>query len=233
LNTSDHLLVGIVSCSAAFNSQSLSLIESPHSGEVMSDDELIRSALEASAQTKRDMITACSETLKTVAAGIADAMRNRQYLLLCGNGGSAADCQHIAAEFVVRLTSRNNRDALPALALTTDTSTLTAAANDFGFNRVFARQIEALGRPGDVLIAISTSGRSPNLLEAARAARSRGMKVIAFLGAQKRELGDLADIALCIPSEDSQRVQEGHITAGHILVALVERSLMVLGHDLH
>jgi D-sedoheptulose 7-phosphate isomerase len=191
----------------------------------MSDDELIRLALEASARTKLDMIAACGEKLKSAADLIATAMRNGHTLFLCGNGGSAADCQHIATEFVVRLTAANDRPGLPALALTTDTSTLTAAANDYGFDQVFARQVEALGRTGDVLIAISTSGKSPNVVEAAKVAHLRGMQVIAFLGAAKRELGDLADLCLCIPSEDSQRVQEGHITAGHILVALVERKL--------
>jgi D-sedoheptulose 7-phosphate isomerase len=191
----------------------------------MSDDELIRRALEAGARTKLEMITTCSEALKTAAELIAAAMRNGHTLLLCGNGGSAADCQHIATEFVVRLTAESKRSGLPALALTTDTSTLTAAANDFGFDRVFSRQVEALGRPGDVLIAISTSGTSLNVLEAARAAKSRGMQVIALLGAVKRELGDLADLCVSIPSEDGQRIQEGHIAAGHILVALVEKKL--------
>jgi D-sedoheptulose 7-phosphate isomerase len=194
-------------------------------GNPMSDDELIRLSLEASARTKQDMIAACTEPLIKAAVWIAAAMRDGQALLLCGNGGSAADCQHIATEFVVRLTALNQRRALPALALTTDTSTLTAAANDFGFDFIFSRQIEALGRKDDVLIAISTSGRSPNILEAARAARAKNMKVIAFLGAERRELGDLADLCLCVPSEDGQRVQEGHITAGHILVALVEKKL--------
>ena len=192
-------------------------------------DQLIRQALEASARTKQDMVAACTEELKTAARWIAEAMNQGHTLFLCGNGGSAADCQHLATEFVVRLTSQSQRKALPAIALTTDTSTLTAASNDFGFGKVFSRQIEALGRPGDILIAISTSGRSPNVLEAARAARSHGLKVIAFLGQQKRELGELADLSLCIPSDDSQRVQEGHITAGHSLVALVE--IMLEEHD--
>lgn len=192
----------------------------------MSDDELIRSALESSARIKQEMITACLEPLKTAALWIAEAMKKGHVLLLCGNGGSAADSQHISTEFVVRLTSQTRRGALPAIALTTNTSTLTAAANDFGFDKIFSRQIEALGRAGDVLIAISTSGHSPDVLEAARCARKKGLKVIAFLGAQKRELGALADLCLCIPSEDSQRVQEGHITAGHILVSLVERRLL-------
>jgi len=192
----------------------------------MSDDDLIRAALEASSQTKLAMIAACSESLKTASVWIADAMKAGNKLLLCGNGGSAADCQHISTEFVVRLTSKVQRVALPAIALTVNTSTLTAAANDFGFERIFARQVEALGRAGDILIALSTSGSSPNVLEAAREAHRRGLRVIAFLGRHKKELGALADLCLCIPSEDGQRIQEGHITAGHILVSLVENRLM-------
>jgi D-sedoheptulose 7-phosphate isomerase len=197
----------------------------------MSEDELIRRALEESARTKREMIQTCGEALKTAAAWVAAAMRKGNILMTCGNGGSAADSQHIATEFVVRLTSESRRGPLPALALTTDTSTLTAASNDFGFEKVFARQIEALGRPGDILIAISTSGRSPNVIEAARAAHDRGIKVIAFLGSEKRDLGEQADLCVCIPRDDSQRVQEGHITAGHLLVSLVEKRLAETSGD--
>ena len=191
----------------------------------MAEDALIKQALEAGAQTKLDMISACGPNLKTAADWIARAMREGHKLLLCGNGGSAADCQHIATEFVVRLSSQSHRAALAALALTTDTSTLTAASNDFGFEKIFSRQVKALGVPGDLLLAISTSGHSPNVLEAARVARTRGMKIIAFVGKEKSELDSLADLSVSIPSHDSQRVQEGHITAGHILVALVEKSL--------
>lgn len=194
----------------------------------MSDDAIIRAALESSAKTKQEMIATCSEALKTAAHWIAKALSQGNKLLLCGNGGSAADCQHISTEFVVRLTAKTQRGALPALALTTNSSTLTAAANDFGFDKIFSRQIEALGRPGDVLIAISTSGSSPNVLEAARAAKGLNIKVIAFLGEQGRELEALADLCLCIPSDDSQRIQEGHITSGHILVALVEKRLLAM-----
>ena len=194
----------------------------------MSDDELIRVTLEASSQTKLAMIAACSDSLKTASVWIADAMKAGNKLMLCGNGGSAADCQHISTEFIVRLTSKVQRAAFPAIALTVNTSTLTATANDFGFERIFARQIEALGRAGDILIAISTSGSSPNVLEAAREARRRNLKVIAFLGKQKKELGALADLCLCIPSDDGQRIQEGHIAAGHILVSLVENRLLAV-----
>jgi D-sedoheptulose 7-phosphate isomerase len=191
----------------------------------MNDEAIIRQALEESAQTKIRMIDSCSDALITAACWIAEAMRKGNKLLICGNGGSAADSQHIATEFVVRLTSNNDRGALPAIALTTDTSTLTAASNDYGFENVFSRQVEALGYAGDVLIAISTSGKSPNVIEAAKVARDRDMKVIAFLGHEKRELGELVDLCISIPSDNSQRVQEGHITAGHLIVALTERRM--------
>jgi D-sedoheptulose 7-phosphate isomerase len=192
----------------------------------MTDGELIRASLEESSKTKLAMIDSCSAELIKASDWVAAAMNAGNALLICGNGGSAADSQHIATEFVVRLTSETERGALPAIALTTDTSTLTAASNDYGFNQVFSRQVEALGRAGDILIAISTSGSSANVIEAARAAKKRGMKVVAFLGSQKRELGELADLSLCIPSHNSQRVQEGHITAGHLLVSLVEKRLL-------
>jgi len=194
----------------------------------MTPSELVKTSLEESASTKLAMIDSCGQDIIRAADWIADAMKSGNRLLICGNGGSAADSQHIATEFVVRLTSDNDRAALPALALTTDTSTLTAAANDFGFERIFARQVEAQGRAGDVLIAISTSGKSSNVIQAAEAAHDRGLKVIAFLGASKNELGKLADLCICIPSMSSQRVQEGHITAGHLIVALTEKKLLEL-----
>ncbi len=195
---------------------------------IMTKDELIRNALEESALTKQKMIASCGDDLKTAASWVAEAMKRGNSLLICGNGGSAADSQHIATEFVVRLTAKSRRGALPAIALTTDTSTLTAAANDFGFERIFARQVEALGRTGDILMVISTSGKSPNLIAAAKEAKNCGIKVIAFLGQNKNELGKIADLCMCIPSGNSQRVQEGHITAGHLLVALTEKHLAEL-----
>ena len=191
----------------------------------MNDEAFIRAALEESAQIKIQMIDACTDSLIAASRLIAGAMQKGNTLLICGNGGSAADSQHIATEFVVRLTSDNDRPALPAIALTTDTSTLTAASNDYGFDKVFSRQVQALGRPGDVLIAISTSGKSPNVIEAAKVARDKNIKVIALLGNEKRELGELADLCICIPGDNSQRVQEGHITAGHLLVSLTEKRL--------
>lgn len=141
-------------------------------------------------------------------------------LLLCGNGGSAADAQHIATELACRYETW--RPALPGIALTTDTSMLTATGNDLGFDQVFARQVEAQGRPGDVLVCISTSGNSPNILEAARAARRLGLIGIGLLGRDGGPLRDLVDHALIVPGERTARIQECHILIGHIWCAMVD-----------
>ena len=145
-------------------------------------------------------------------------------LLLCGNGGSAADCQHIAAEFVSRLTKDVDRPALPAIALTTDSSYLTAYANDFGFDGVFARQLDALGIAGDVLLAISTSGASRNVMCAAETARRKGVGVIALLG-EDGPLAKAADVAIQVPSRDTQLIQQVHLAVEHLLCQLVEQAM--------
>ena len=156
---------------------------------------------------------------------IAEAFQAGGKLLLCGNGGSAADCQHMAAEFVSKLQKTDApRRALPALALTTDTSFLTAYANDVGFDEVFSRQIEAHGRRGDVLVAISTSGTSPNLIRALEAAQGAGLKTIALTGNSGR-LGGMADIAIAVPSSTVAHIQEAHLAIEHVISALVERLL--------
>jgi D-sedoheptulose 7-phosphate isomerase len=152
-----------------------------------------------------------------------DAVRGGHKLLFIGNGGSAADAQHFAAEMTIRYTS--DREPIAAIALTTDTSALTACSNDLGADRIFARQVEALGRPGDVVTAISTSGRSPNILAAVRTARERGLKVAAFTGGSGGELAKLADAALVVPSEVTARIQEMHLTIGHALCGALELEL--------
>lgn len=158
------------------------------------------------------------------AEAITAAFRAGNKLLLCGNGGSAADCQHMAAEFVGRLNKDLDRRGLPAIALTTDTSVLTAFANDFGFEGVFERQVRALARPNDVLIAISTSGNSPNLVRAVQAARQIGARTIGLLG-EGGALTGLVDHAVVVPSRDTQRVQEVLLCVEHILCDLTERAL--------
>jgi len=146
-------------------------------------------------------------------------------MLLCGNGGSAADCQHIATEFMIRLSHHINRPALPAIALTTDTSNLTAGGNDIGWVNVFARSVEGLGNEGDILLAISTSGNSPNVIKAVEKAREKKMIVVAFLGGDGGKLKDIVDLPIVIPSSNVQRIQEGHITIAHIICELVEMEL--------
>lgn len=153
----------------------------------------------------------------------ASCLRSGHKVMVCGNGGSAADAQHLAAELVCRFAF--NRRALPALALTTDTSALTAIANDLGFNRIFARQVEALARSGDLLVAISTSGRSANVIEAAREARAAGCSVVAMTGSAGGELAELADLVIAAPSEKVARIQEVHAIAVHILAESVEAAL--------
>ena len=146
-------------------------------------------------------------------------------LLLCGNGGSAADCQHIATELMIRLSHHIQRPALPAIALATDTSNLTAGGNDIGFENVFARNVEGLGNNDDVLLAISTSGNSPNVIKAVDFSHKKGMKVIGFLGGNGGKLKDKVDLPIVIPSTNVQRIQEGHITVAHIICELVEDKL--------
>jgi len=170
---------------------------------------------------------AADETLMgeiaTVAEQFIDCMRGGGKVLWCGNGGSAADAQHLAAEFVVRFTV--GRPALPSLALSVDTSVLTACANDFGYEQVFARQVEALGRKGDVLVGISTSGNSPTILCALEAARNAGIVTVGFTGKGGGKMAELCDTMLRVPSERTQNIQEAHILFGHIVVGLMEETL--------
>lgn len=154
---------------------------------------------------------------------VVNALRSGHKVLFAGNGGSAADAQHLATELVVRFLT--DRPALPAIALTTDGSLLTAAGNDLGFEQIFSRQVLALGQKGDVLIALSTSGRSPNVLAACSAARERGMKVIGFTGAKGDMLAAQCDVALRVPSTTTALIQQVHMAAGHIVCAIAEEEL--------
>jgi len=162
-------------------------------------------------------------------AACAASIRQRGKLLFFGNGGSAADAQHLATELTIRY--KRDRAGIAALALTTDTSALTAAGNDLGFERVFARQIEALGREGDVAIAISTSGKSPNVLAALREARAQGLVTAALSGKGGGGLADLADHLLVVPSDSTARIQEMHITLGQMLCGALEIELGLVEPD--
>ena len=167
----------------------------------------------------------CVEEWSAAFRLLYSALKAGKKILLCGNGGSAADCQHFAAELVVRLQKGKLQKARPAIALTTDSSILTAAGNDLGFEKLFARQVEALGNSGDVLVAISTSGTSANVVEAARAARKQRMKVIALTGKNGGKLGKLTDLWVAVPSGDTQRIQEMHITILHFWGETLEVAL--------
>jgi len=191
----------------------------------MDAKKFIIDSLNESAETKlkiKDQLM--NEILKAVDI-LSDCYKAGNKLLLCGNGGSAADCQHIATELMIRLSHHIERPALPAIALTTDTSNLTAGGNDIGFENVFARNVEGLGNKGDVLLAISTSGNSPNAIKAVEMAHRKGMKVIGFLGGNGGKLKSIVDLPIVIPSLNVQRIQEGHITVAHIICELVEDKL--------
>ncbi len=187
---------------------------------VLGQEKLQRAINDAAAM--HSQMAACFPDLVAIGSVAARALMQGNRLLFCGNGGSAAEAQHIAAEFVVRLSSKRNRRALAAIALTTDTSLLTACANDLGFEHIFARQVEAHMRKRDVLFLLSTSGASANLLEAAQAAHAAEGSSVAFLGKDITPLDEYVDQALHIPSQSSQRVQEAHLLCGHLLVELVE-----------
>jgi len=183
----------------------------------------VRELLEESARVKRALSSSSAEAIARAASVLVDAFAAGRKALLFGNGGSAADAQHIAAEWTGRLS--RERPALPALALTANTSELTALGNDYGFDRVFARLVEAHGRAGDVAIAVSTSGNSTNVLAAVDAASSLGLRTIALTGRGGGRLADRVELALVVPSDDTQRIQESHIAIGHVLAELVDAAL--------
>ena len=160
---------------------------------------------------------------------ISNSIQNGNKLLLCGNGGSAADAQHLAAEMLVRLRPSNNRQGIPAIALAQDTSTITACGNDFGYDFLFERMLETLGQKGDVLIGITTSGNSENVIRAMKVAKNKGIKVFGFLGAGGGSAASHCDLSFIVPSYDTGRVQEVHITAGHALMENIEDSLLEVG----
>lgn len=185
----------------------------------------ITRALQDSAALKHQVAAAQAGVIQAIIDCIWENLQQGGKLLLCGNGGSAADAQHLATECMVRL--REERVPLPAVALTTDTSLLTAAGNDYGFETIFARQVAGLGRAPDVLLALSTSGNSSNVIRAVEQARWQGLRTLGLLGKDGGVLRSLVDIALVVPSADTERIQEVHITIGHIICAALEQRLMM------
>ena len=187
----------------------------------------IAKRLEESAQIKRAIAKSKIREIERMVDFIIASYRTGGKVVLFGNGGSAADAQHIASELMGRFML--NRQALPAIVLTTNTSTLTAVANDYGYDAVFSRQVEALVNEGDVAIGISTSGNSPNVIEAMKMAKTKGAKTIGLTGGNGGKLAEVADLVLIVPSDITPRIQEAHITIGHIVCELVEKELSGIG----
>ncbi|MDG2123761.1 MAG: D-sedoheptulose 7-phosphate isomerase [Verrucomicrobiales bacterium] len=186
----------------------------------MNTKKVLEGTVKEHLEVVEGLVAACGGEVEAIAEVMRVAIANGGKVLFCGNGGSAADSQHLAAELVVRF--RRNRRALASLALTVDTSVLTACGNDFGYAEVFARQVEALGNPGDVLVGISTSGGSANVVRAMEAANERGLVTVAFCGGQRGQIAELAELVLAPPSEVTARVQECHLLCGHVMCDVLE-----------
>ncbi|HRP01418.1 MAG TPA: SIS domain-containing protein [Candidatus Kapabacteria bacterium] len=188
-------------------------------------DELIETSIHQSIDVKKRLLDECKSEIETCGNILAAQLFKRNKIMFCGNGGSAADCQHLAAELVVRLRSSINRPALAAIALTVDTSIITAGGNDIGFDNVFARSVEAIGRDGDVLVAITTSGNSENIIRAVEQAKKQNVLVIGLLGNGGGKVATMCDANVIVPSSITARVQESHILVGHIWCEMIEEIL--------
>ena len=187
--------------------------------------EKIKKQILESAAVKENMAEACVADMEASAIIMLGCIKNGGKILWCGNGGSAGDAQHLATALMGGMTSYD-RKPIPSIALTTDTSFLTAWANDTDFESIFSRQVQGLGREGDVLVGISTSGNSENVIAAVKQAKYKELKTIVFTGKSGGRMAGLADVTIHVPSEDTQRIQEGHIMTGQILCGLVEDALM-------
>ena len=184
-----------------------------------------RQIISTSADVKRAMLDACAKDIDIAANILTDAIKNGRKILWCGNGGSAADAQHMATELMGGLRD-HDRPAIASIALTTDSSFLTAWSNDTDFNTIFSRQLDGLGKAGDVLVAISTSGNSENIVQAVERAKAMDMAVIILTGQSGGKLRDKGDVVIRIPSDDTQRIQEGHLLAEHIMCEMVENAIL-------
>ena len=184
-----------------------------------------RQIISTSADVKRAMLDACAKDIDIAANIMTDAVKNGRKILWCGNGGSAADAQHMATELMGGLRD-HDRPAIASISLTTDSSFLTAWSNDTDFNTIFSRQLDGLGKAGDVLVAISTSGNSENIVQAVERAKAMDMAVIILTGQSGGKLRDKGDVVIRIPSDDTQRIQEGHLLAEHIMCEMVENAIL-------
>jgi len=198
----------------------------------MTNHELITSHIQESIAVKNRLLSNSITDIEAAGRILSDAFKAGNKLLICGNGGSAADAQHLATELIIRYRGGHERKSLPAISLVTDSSAITACANDYGFDRVFARQVEGLGSQGDVLWGISTSGNSENILQAFIEAKNKNIKTILFTGSDGgrilKHANNKVDVAIKVPSDDTARIQESHIMVGQILCAVVEKELFGL-----
>lgn len=185
----------------------------------------VAALIHESIAVKKALVESCAEQIAACGTILSQAAEQNNLIMLCGNGGSAADSQHIAAELVVRLRGGIERRAIKAMALTVDSSVITAGGNDYGYNQIFARQVEAFGSSGDVLIAITTSGTSANVVAAVREAKQRGVTCIGLLGGSGGTLKELCDVSVVVPSSVTARIQECHIMIGHIWCEMIEEAV--------
>jgi D-sedoheptulose 7-phosphate isomerase len=207
----------------------MAIVDSPERTGADQRAETVRGILRRSIEVKEKLIAGHADQVVAMSDICINALGKGGKLLLCGNGGSAADAQHMAAELLVRLSADRDREGLAAMALALDPSSMTACANDYGFETYFARMAQTLGRPGDVLIGLSTSGRSANIVKALQAARRHGMAALGLLGGDGGPALAECDLALVVPSTETGRIQESHITIGHALVTLIEDGLIARG----
>ena len=196
----------------------------------MNKDEKIEQLFQQSILTKKNCIEQGFQPLYQMGNIITHLIQNGGKIMLCGNGGSAADAQHLAAEMLVRLRPMNNREGVAAMTLAQDTSTITACGNDFGYEMLYERVLRSLGKKGDCLIGITTSGNSKNVILAMKAAQEMGIKVFGFLGCKGGEALKYCDETFIVPSDDTGRIQEAHITAGHALMEYIEDRLIELNY---
>jgi len=194
----------------------------------------IKELFKNSISVKEDCIKKGFASIAIMGDKITHSIENNGKIMLCGNGGSAADAQHLAAEMLVRLRPMNNREGIAAIALAQDTSTITACGNDFGYEKLYERMLTSLGKEGDCLIGITTSGNSENIILAMKAAKKMNIKVFGFLGCKGGDALKYCDEVFVVPSNDTGRIQEAHITAGHALMEYIEDKLLESGHiNLH
>lgn len=187
--------------------------------------ELIADTIKESIEVKNIVLEHCIDDIENTGRLLIEAIINGGKIMFCGNGGSAADAQHLAAELVIRYRGSVNRKAIPSIALTVDPSIMTAGGNDIGYDNIFAREVEAYGKDNDILVGITTSGNSPNVLKAVLQAKSMGIKTIGLLGGSGGTIINECDASVLIPSKVTARIQESHIMTGHIWCDMIERAL--------